>query len=190
MGLKKILLLINIIVTALILWIGYSAASTWLHNRKDNVGTEASSKKKDPSKPLLVKKATKPENYRVITNRDIFDAAGQAQSADVKKDTEIKVSKRDLELKGTVVGEKGPSYAVILDRKKRIQSLYYINDDVAGARIKKIMFDMVVLDTDGNEEILPLVLEDSSPPSRGRPPVQNNSVKRIRPKVQIKKPGQ
>ena len=189
MRLKKLLLLINIIVTGLILWLGYGVASTWIHNSRNDEDSAGPSEKQGEPQPPLVKKPVTAENYRIIINRDIFDAKSKAKADPVKEKKDAPISKRDLELKGTVVGENGHSYAIILDRKKRTQSLYYIDDDISGARIVKILPDMVVLDTGKDEEILPLILEDGKgPPGPGPgPPPRPDRPEKRRPPVKVKR---
>ncbi|NOY53577.1 MAG: hypothetical protein GXP58_08150 [Deltaproteobacteria bacterium] len=66
-----------------------------------------------------------------------------------------------LILKGTVVSTKGNSFAVIEDEKLRSQDLYHINDSISsGVTIASILNDRVVINRNGNKELLLMFQED------------------------------
>ena len=74
----------------------------------------------------------------------------------------------NLKLLGTVVNEKGSSWAIIQDLDRDRQHMVSVGSVVAGARVLSIEKDKVVLDINGREEILLLGMEGTRSPS-GRP---------------------
>jgi general secretion pathway protein C len=94
-----------------------------------------------------------------------------------KEDTSKKTSRTpdkpgrsslNLKLLGTVVNEKGSSWAVILDLDSNRQDMVGVGSVVAGAKVVSIARDRVVLGINGREEILLLGAEGTrSASSRG-----------------------
>lgn len=77
-------------------------------------------------------------------------------------------SSLNLKLLGTVVNEKGSSWAVIHDLENDRQEMVGVGSVVAGARVVSIERDRVVLNVNGREEILVLGAEGThSASSRG-----------------------
>lgn len=71
---------------------------------------------------------------------------------------ELEPTHLKLALWGTVTGGEGP-YAVIEDKKVRLQSLYLVGDTVQGAKVKKILRQKVVLSFQGKDQILEMEME-------------------------------
>ena len=69
------------------------------------------------------------------------------------------LSSLNLKLLGTVVNEKGSSWAVIMDLATDRQDMVSVGSVVAGARVVSIGKDRVVLNVNGREEILLLGVE-------------------------------
>jgi general secretion pathway protein C len=69
------------------------------------------------------------------------------------------LSSLNLKLLGTVVNEKGSSWAIILDLDRDRQDMVSVGSVVAGARVVSIEKDRVVLNVNGKEEILQLGVE-------------------------------
>jgi len=69
-----------------------------------------------------------------------------------------------LKLLGTVVNEKGSSWAIIHDLDRDRQDMVGVGSVVAGARVVSIGKDRVVLDVDGREELLLLGVEGTRSP--------------------------
>ena len=69
------------------------------------------------------------------------------------------LSSLNLKLLGTVVNEKGSSWAIILDLDRDRQDMVSVGSVVAGARVVSIGKDRVVLNVNGREEILLLGVE-------------------------------
>lgn len=93
----------------------------------------------------------------IIVERNLF---GSATAEEVAETVEIDVdalehTELDLVLLGTVAGDNGEiSYAVIGERGGRKQELYREGDEVAGARLVKIMRTRVVLRVENRDEVL------------------------------------
>ncbi len=96
-------------------------------------------------------------DYGVIVERNLF---GSTTAEEISETKEIDVdaleyTELDLVLLGTVAGSNGEiSYAVIGDRSGREQELYREGDEVAGARLVKIMRTKVVLRVEDRDEVL------------------------------------
>lgn len=95
--------------------------------------------------------------YQPIIERDLF----QTRAAEKKKNDiapeeieNLKKTKLNLKLWGTITGNTGKSYAVIEDASKREQQLYQKGDKIQHARIKMILRKKVVLTVDGKDEVL------------------------------------
>ena len=95
-------------------------------------------------------------NYRVITDRDLFNTAQQEVVEQPKKvDIEtLKQTELKLKLWGTVTGQNEADYAVIEDTKAREQNLYRAGDTIQKAVVKLILREKVVLKVGDNDEIL------------------------------------
>ncbi|HYQ61107.1 MAG TPA: type II secretion system protein N, partial [Desulfatiglandales bacterium] len=100
------------------------------------------------------------------------DLARRSLSLDRKEDSSKRTSRtpdklgtRSLNLKllGTVVNEKGSSWAIILDLDNDRQDMVSVGSVVAGARVVSIGRDRVVLSLNGREEILLLGAEGTRP---------------------------
>jgi len=64
------------------------------------------------------------------------------------------LSSLNLKLLGTVMNEKGSSWAIIQDLTSDRQEMVYVGSMIAGARVVSIGRDRVVLNVNGREEIL------------------------------------
>jgi general secretion pathway protein C len=95
-------------------------------------------------------------NYRVITDRDLFNTAQQEVEEQPKKVDIETLKQTDLKLKlwGTVIRQDGKAYAVIEDTKTREQNLYRTGDAIQDATVKMILREKVVLTVAEGDEIL------------------------------------
>jgi type II secretory pathway component PulC len=60
----------------------------------------------------------------------------------------------ELSLLGTISGPSNTRRAILLDKKKKVQDIYYQGDTVQGAVIKEIQRSKIILDVNGKEEML------------------------------------
>ncbi len=133
------------------------------------------------------KKEVKPFSaFAKILERKLFQKPAPPQGEDNKEEeiSDHPVTDLKLILKGTVVGTEGNSFAVIEDQKLKAQNLYHIDDSISsGVTLASIMTDRVVINRNGNKELLLMFQEDdkgkntpSRPGRRATPPP--NVIKR------------
>jgi general secretion pathway protein C len=114
--------------------------------------------------------AARPVDTAAIVARNIFksqaggtDSPAQAGQLDIEN---LANTSLQLKLWGTVAGRHGNTYAVIEDTKAREQNLYRPGDTVQNATIKMVLRQKVVLNVNGQDEVLAME-EAGSGPSRG-----------------------
>jgi len=103
--------------------------------------------------------------YKVIVERDLLQVA--KKSADEKnlpleKDVVRPIAEMGLTLKGTIAGPKEVARAII--EEKREQKSYKIGDEIKGAAILAIYRNKVIMDVNGQEQML-VVEEAKAGPS-------------------------
>jgi type II secretory pathway component PulC len=110
---------------------------------------------------------TKGENYTIIKRRGLF---GKEVSEKVSKKIAVKdappllkMTSMDLTLLGTVTGAANVQMAIIKDKKRKTQDIYYKDDTVGGAVIKEVRRGEIVLSIRGKDEILIMGAFKSSP---------------------------
>lgn len=168
MELKKILILANILLTGLVLWLGYNIYQTWAsHKGLGNSPVTMASRDEGEGESQNHKAKTR-YDYRLITTRDIFKTKTRTSGAPGKTiqtgETVKPKENTALELMGTIVGDRGDSFAIIQERGKRDQDMYGVDDYVDDARITKIRPDRVSLDRNGTEEVLVMTMERGPAP--------------------------
>lgn len=111
--------------------------------------------------------------YDVIVERDLLQvgkSSPSARTAPVEKDVVRPIAEMGLTLKGTITGPKEIARAII--EEKREQKSYKIGDEVKGAVVLAIYRNKVIMDVNGQEQML--VVEEAqskaSPTSRSTPP--------------------
>ena len=107
--------------------------------------------------------------YRAILQRNLFktqtDQGTVPQQAQINLE-DMKKTKLQLKLWGTVTGNTQQSYAVIEDTQKREQNLYRVGDSVQDATVKAILRAKVVLTVNGQDEVLAMEDMQVGAPSR------------------------
>jgi len=105
--------------------------------------------------PPIASEPHRPASYYAsIHVRDIFNSTKEVEEKpkEPPKPTELK-----LKLWGVAVHASGRSHCVIEDLTSHKQDVYRINDKVGGvATVKRVEWDRVILDRDGQDEILEL----------------------------------
>ena len=97
------------------------------------------------------------DNYQAIYQRNLFKLESGPELEPEPAKVEIEALKEtDLKLKlwGTVTGNVASASAVIEDTKERRQQLYHVDDAVQNAVVREIHREKVVLEVDGNLEVL------------------------------------
>lgn len=117
---------------------------------------------RDQEKPLHpAGPASSPKNYQTIADKNLFQVLTRNPKPGapaLPKETDaapLEKTRLELDLWGTVTATSDDiSYAVIEDRKKREQSLFQVGDRVAGAVIKKIDRNRIILHVNGQDQVL------------------------------------
>jgi len=149
------MLLGNILLSSLILRAGVSIAATWVSKGQKEDSVFSLSSKMSVPKNHTSSKAKRLEDYALITAKDVFHTTKDtAKTARKDQGEEIKVTELNLELKGTVVGDRKGSYAFIMDKGSRNEEVHYVNDYVMEVQILRIMKGRVILNVEGREEAL------------------------------------
>ncbi|WP_028580345.1 type II secretion system protein N [Desulfogranum japonicum] len=99
-------------------------------------------------------------SYGIIVARNIFQATLESV-APVKKDAEIELENLEettlkLVLQGTVAGSDKDARAIIIDEREKRQDLYRVGDSIQNAVITQIERGKIVLEHNGDREILVL----------------------------------
>ncbi len=174
MKLKKILLITNICLTGALVWLGINTYATWDSDRLSHgePQAEALTRERQNGPPKRALRTGK--DYRLIVSKDIFGTSPNAvrapQKQEKKEEEEIVTTDLDVELKGTIVGENGTSYAIISQGRKKGDEIFGMNDSISGAKIVEIYTDKVILSRNGRREALPLSFESSKPSTRKTSP--------------------
>ena len=108
-------------------------------------------------------------HYQIITQRNVFNAGAETQPAPAPAVDIQKLEPTTLKLKlwGTITQRGGKEYAVIENLKDRSQDLYKAGDAVAGAEVKQVLREKVILTVAGRDEMLQM--EDASVGASARP---------------------
>ena len=100
--------------------------------------------------------AVQPESaYALIYERDVFNAT---KGAPERSTSDAKRTDLNVRLWGTAIAaDPSKSYAIIEDQAARRQALYRVGDSIAdAATLLRVEWDRVVLDRNGDEEVLEL----------------------------------
>lgn len=137
------------------------------------------------------------ENYAIITQRSLFGKTAVAEKPvkkDVPEEKPLQETSLNLVLRGTVSGADNMQRAIIQDKKKNTQDLYYQGDAIGSTIIKEVRRGEVVLTVNGKDEILrmeelksgPVTKKDASLSApRSKPkPVSRATVDSIKESVQ------
>lgn len=119
-------------------------------------------------------------HYQTIVTRNLFKTLiNRSHAPEIQAVEQLAETSLDLRLWGTVTANAGQAYAVIQEAERRApQLLYKKGDTVKNATIVRILREKVVLNVDGQDEVL--ALQKRSSTARQRPPVNANSRKIVR----------
>jgi hypothetical protein len=100
----------------------------------------------------------KHNNYEVILKRNLFQSYNRQEevAAPVAENPleGLEATTLDLVLMGTVIGPDGSDRAIIFNKKKNEQDIFYKGDVVENAAIKEILRGKVILNYQGKDEVL------------------------------------
>jgi general secretion pathway protein C len=100
------------------------------------------------------------DDYEPILARDLFRISKAEQAVPVQAALDVEKLQRtrlNLKLWGTVAGDPLQACAVIEDMQRREQSLYRVGDTIQNATVIMILREKVVLNFEGQDEILDMV---------------------------------
>jgi type II secretory pathway component PulC len=126
-------------------------------------------------------------DYSIITSRNLFQSSAtvdsQEQSGEADPYAGIEATKLELVLMGTITGQDGADRAIIYKKRENKQEIFYKGDAIEGALIKKILRGRIILEYQGNDEILDMseassVRQQSNPGAQAgvSPVVQRQKV--------------
>jgi general secretion pathway protein C len=132
-----------------------------------------------PTREISTPAARPLSDYQTIAARNLFKTRAVSRPTPQKPAAEnLAETKLDLHLWGTVTANAGWAFAVIQAAGRRTpQKLYHVGDQVKEATIVRIVREKVVLEVDGQNEVL--ALEKLSRSNRGR----QSSRRSSRPKI-------
>lgn len=94
---------------------------------------------------------------QIILKRNLFGTppkGANVQKTEQPAPDKLAATALELSLVGTITGLPNNRRAIILDKKKKVQSIYYQGDTVQGALIKEIQRGKIILNVNGKDEIL------------------------------------
>jgi type II secretory pathway component PulC len=105
-----------------------------------------------------VKKLEKHKNYEVILDRNLFQSytrePEKIEPVNENPLEGLEATSLSLVLMGTISGPNDSGRAIIMEKAKKKQDIYYRGDIVQGAEIKEILRGKVILTFQGKDEIL------------------------------------
>ncbi|MEE4242845.1 MAG: type II secretion system protein N [Desulfopila sp.] len=118
------------------------------------------------------RKAERHQDYSVIIERNLFQSyLVEEEPETVVEETNplesLETTKLDLVLMGTITGEEGRSRAIILDKRKNKQDIFYRGDVIEGAEVKEILRGKIILNYQEKDQVL-----DMSEAATMRPAVE------------------
>jgi len=132
--------------------------------------------------------------YNGIIERNMFGSSmkpslsGSAQSASDYTGAQTSLH---LELLGTIADRQGQGYAIIEEKDRKKQSLFKVGDKVAGATVKEVRRNVVVLRVGAADEYLQMRATPSEPlPPGGDAAAQQRPAPSVRSVPNAPQPGQ
>ncbi len=171
MNSKRLLLAVNVLLTGLILWTGYTLVMSWPSKESPvHIVVERELEQKGGS-PKSMGKGRRISDYQALLQQDVFrttrQKGSQAVPAQVIEEKPVEVTKLNLKLKGIVIRSGKDSFAAITDGGTRKENIYYLNDKIQNARIAKILQDQVILEVNNRQEALLLFAQSEEKERRG-----------------------
>lgn len=122
-----------------------------------------------------------PVDYSIITKRNLFGLPPEKKLTAKQTNTkaeEMEPTTLELVLMGTIFGKNDEDRAIILTKKDRKQDIYRLGDQIQGALIKEIRRGSIVLNVDGQDEILDMSEAGKYAPKAPPGPVAANLPRR------------
>jgi type II secretion system protein C len=137
---------------------GYAAADTAVNLTRMEIPQRPEAGSAAPRSRASAAPA-EPADYSIIAERNYFGSSSKpAAAGDWKYRADYGGgqggSSLPLDLLGTVAGRNGRGYAIIEERDKKKQGLFKVGDTVAGATLREVRRNAVVLNVSGKDELL------------------------------------
>jgi type II secretory pathway component PulC len=134
----------------------FAGVKIWYGRLEDRLRVPVAAKESTVTEPEVERTeiARKPDDYTIIVDRNIFQAAITKVEKVEAPPLELTATKLKLSLMGTISGVERDSRAIISDDQKKQQDIYQIGDSIQGALIKTIERGRVVLNVNGADEEL------------------------------------
>jgi type II secretion system protein C len=138
--------------------IGYALADTAITLSRMEVPKRPEANAAAPRNPANAA-AAGPADYSIITERNYFGSSAKPVAAgDLKFKADYGSqggsATLQLDLLGTIADNSGRGYAIIEERDKKKQGLFKVGDSVAGATLKEVRRNAVVMNVGGKDEFL------------------------------------
>lgn len=165
-GLNRLLWTVDLGLAVLLAWMVWSLFGT----RAPAAG--ATTRTTQPAARAVEPTATKPPDFAVITQKNIFGSGPAPAAAAVAAPPPAEAAPTQLQLRllGTVAG--GPAFAraIIEEIATKSQNLYKVDDTVQGAKIVEIQRNRVILMVGTRRETLELAVSSLGSPAGPEPP--------------------
>ena len=130
-----------------------------------------------------VKKLEKHKNYKVILDRNLFQSYTR-EPTKVEPVNEnplegLEATSLSLVLMGTISGPNDRGRAIIMEKAKKKQDIYYRGDIIQGAEIKEILRGKVILTFQGKDEILDMTEANKYKPKQSAAVAPVKTRKRV-----------
>ncbi len=125
----------------------------------------------------------KQKDYNIIVARGLFKepAKKAIEKPSVITEAKANISSIDFALIGTITGKDDGARAILLNKKKKTQEIFYTGDGFENVTVKDISRGKIVLNVGGKTEIL--LMEESK---RAQSPSSMNPGPIARPKPKVK----
>lgn len=120
-------------------------------------------------------------DHQVILKRNLFGPPSKRDQPEETTQTaaDLAATSLDLGLLGTITGSPKNRRAIILDKKKKAQDIYFQGDVIQGALIKEIQRGKIILNRNGTDEIL----VPETPKTKSTPPTNPAFLSQIPPEM-------
>ena len=119
-----------------------------------------------------------------ILRKDIFRTVIAKKEMSLSDTKNLPPTKLELVLRGTAMSDHGNAFAFIMDKTKKLERVYQEGEFVAGARVKKIFKEQVILEIEDRSEVLQLSKDTVPSPKKAFGLKKQVNVKR--PQTRLK----